>query len=307
MNLDVEDIKGNLGEGELLLEYYGELQNEIIPFLFEKLEKNLEGKEHVTNRAKRIGKLSLEILQNSLKYVQNSELNKPYRHVLFLLFKNGDQYVLISGNTLKKADMMDLHNKLSKVNQLKRAEADESYLSELNEGELSSKGAGLGLLEIIRKTGNKFKYEFIEQSPEYSFYILKVTFGEPSNHKKLEIHSAQDTPSVMLNKVTGELKIEGRSIPHNAVSFYRPILEWVEDYINDPASHTNVEINLDYINTSSSKCLLEMFKKLEGLPSGTTAEIVWYYEDGDDDMHEAGEDYELIVDIPFNFVVVPEN
>ena len=66
-----------------------------------------------------------------------------------------------------------------------------------------------------------------------------------------------------------------------------------------------MSVQLEYFNTSSSKCILDVFKKLETL-SGTEVSVKWYYEEDDEDMLEAGEDYEAIIDLPFEMIEVEE-
>jgi hypothetical protein len=67
--------------------------------------------------------------------------------------------------------------------------------------------------------------------------------------------------------------------------------------------HTEITVKLEYLNTSSSKCLLELLKKAEQIVEGSrSVEVKWYFESGDDDMQEVGEDYALIVNLPFEFV-----
>jgi hypothetical protein len=66
-----------------------------------------------------------------------------------------------------------------------------------------------------------------------------------------------------------------------------------------------VNIKLEYFNTSSSKCILDVFKKLETV-GGTNMTINWYYEEDDEDMLEAGEDYQAIINIPFKMIEVAE-
>ena len=66
-----------------------------------------------------------------------------------------------------------------------------------------------------------------------------------------------------------------------------------------------ISINPDLFNTSSSKCILDVFKKLETL-SGTEVKVNWYYEEDDEDMLEAGEDYQAIIDLPFKMIEVEE-
>ena len=120
----------------------------------------------------------------------------------------------------------------------------------------------------------------------------------------LNLEGTAKTPTIDF-KSNGELLIKGRSIPENSIEFYKPKIDWISDYGNSPQSDTAVNIQLEYFNTSSSKCILDVFKKLESL-SDTAVKIKWYYEEDDEDMLEAGEDYEAIIDLPFEMVEVEE-
>lgn len=122
--------------------------------------------------------------------------------------------------------------------------------------------------------------------------------------EELKIEGSAKTPTIEFNG-SGELLLKGRSIPENSIEFYKPILDWIENYGGSPKDKTVVNVQLEYFNTSSSKCILDVFKKLETL-SETAIEINWYYEEDDEDMLEAGEDYQAIIDIPFKMIEVEE-
>ena len=81
--------------------------------------------------------------------------------------------------------------------------------------------------------------------------------------EKLQIEGGNKTPTVTFDHVTGEFELSGRSIPENAVDFYRPIYQWLDEYVKSPPNHTTLNVKLEYFNTSSSKCLLDVFKKVE--------------------------------------------
>ena len=92
-----------------------------------------------------------------------------------------------------------------------------------------------------------------------------------------------------------------------AFEFYKPLVDALEAYASAPKDTTDVDIVLEYFNTSSSKCILDVFKKLEKInadSSGVT--INWHYEEDDEDMLEAGEDYQAIINIPFKMVEIEE-
>lgn len=123
----------------------------------------------------------------------------------------------------------------------------------------------------------------------------------------LVLEGGTKTPKIQLDSEHGSVKIQGRSIPENSLDFYKPVLSWLDQYIKDPKEQTVVDVKLEYFNTSSSKCILDVFKKLEIIfKRGSRVKINWYYEEDDEDMLEAGEDYHSIVKIPFTMVELEE-
>ena len=125
--------------------------------------------------------------------------------------------------------------------------------------------------------------------------------------EKLVIEGSAKTPSIDFDSETGVLMLKGRSIPENSIEFYKPLNDWLEQYSVAPKSSTVVDVRLEYFNTSSSKCILDFFKRLEKVNSnGTTVQVNWYFETDDEDMEEAGEDYEAIVGLPFKIIEVDE-
>ena len=121
------------------------------------------------------------------------------------------------------------------------------------------------------------------------------------------IEGTPKTPTVEFNAEEGKVEIKGRSIPENSVEFYNPLIAWLEEYGNNPKEETQVNIQLEYFNTSSSKCILDVFKKLESLAkAGNNINVNWYYEEDDEDMLEAGEDYQSIIKLPFKMIEIEE-
>ncbi len=123
----------------------------------------------------------------------------------------------------------------------------------------------------------------------------------------LIIESTIKTPEVTFVASKGVLSLKGRSIPENSIDFFKPLHDWIDEYFKNPNESTRVEIKLEYFNTSSSKSMLDLFKKMESFNS-LSSEIVinWFYEEDDEDMLEAGEDYQAILSIPVQMIAVEE-
>ncbi len=122
----------------------------------------------------------------------------------------------------------------------------------------------------------------------------------------VNIEGTPKTPSIKMNPETGIIEIKGRSIPENSIEFYKPVIEWLDEFpTKGTAPKMVVNVQLEYFNTSSSKCILDVFKKLEALnKEKNNITINWYYEEDDEDMLEAGEDYESIVKVPFKMIQI---
>lgn len=120
--------------------------------------------------------------------------------------------------------------------------------------------------------------------------------------KFFKTEQSPKTPFIECNSETGICQLKGKSIPENSVLFYKPLFEWLDNYSQAPASDTTLNLQLDYFNTSSAKILADLFKKLENLQNSNKSKVLinWHYNEEDDDMLEAGEDYKSICKVTFN-------
>ena len=115
----------------------------------------------------------------------------------------------------------------------------------------------------------------------------------------IQLEGTAKTPHIAFHDAPLSMEISGRSIPENSIAFYTPLLEWVGEHLKGGGS-LDVSIRLEYFNTSSSKCLMDLLKRVEQSPAKAT--VLWYYEEDYEDMLEAGEDYDAIIDMPFRLI-----
>lgn len=121
--------------------------------------------------------------------------------------------------------------------------------------------------------------------------------------ESLIIEGNDTLPNVEMHP-DGKIRIEGRALPEDAVRFFLPILIWIEEF---PGKNFQVDINLEYFNTSVSKQMHDFFRKLNSKPDDVTINITWHYEEGDDEMQESGEIYEeLFPRFKFSFLQYEE-
>jgi len=117
------------------------------------------------------------------------------------------------------------------------------------------------------------------------------------------ISATEDTPGIRLDAANDIFELSGRSLPEDVVKFYKPILDWLDEYAQSPNANTVFNFKLSYFNTASSKIILDILMKLEGMhDAGKNISIKWHYPSDDEDMMEAGEEYADIVSIPIEMV-----
>lgn len=115
------------------------------------------------------------------------------------------------------------------------------------------------------------------------------------------------TPEIKCEPSDGSFLITGRSIPENSIEFYKPLFDWLDNYAESPNEETVMDVKMEYFNTSSSKCLVEVFRRLELVHNkGKSVVINWHFEEDDEDMEESGEDFKEIIKIPINMIMMEE-
>ena len=106
--------------------------------------------------------------------------------------------------------------------------------------------------------------------------------------------------SVSLVPETGKFVFEGRSLPEDAKDFFKPIVRWLEQYAHSPAPQTECSFKMEYFNSSSRKCLVDVLSVLNSIhKEGHAVTIIWYFEEGDDELKEMGEEYQKEYDLDF--------
>jgi hypothetical protein len=124
---------------------------------------------------------------------------------------------------------------------------------------------------------------------------------------KLELKETATTPYINFDPTSGVIRMEGRSIPENVIDFYQPILGWVEEYGKSIQPETTVHLKFEYFNTSSSKRIFDLMKKFEkiAIETGAKVTINWYYEEDDEDIYFAGNDYKALINkVDFNLIEI---
>lgn len=110
-------------------------------------------------------------------------------------------------------------------------------------------------------------------------------------------------PTVTLDKESGVFAFSGRSIPENATAAFDPIINWWNEYLRSPNKQTIIDIDFDYINSSSMKQLVKLFVMLDKVNGKATAvSIVWHYNHDDIDSKAQASRLSKMVKFPIKIV-----
>ena len=166
-------IRDKMMKERLMFVYRGVVTRDNSVPLMMLLEKEMEHSEFGFVGRKRLFMFVLESLQNVSRHSDGSQYA---RMSLVVYSKVSGGYTVTTGNVIASSDIEDLKKRLDEINHLETGEIRSVYRQMLSNSEFSSKGgAGLGLIEMAKKTGNKLDYDFVKLDNENSYFILSKT------------------------------------------------------------------------------------------------------------------------------------
>ncbi|MDF1573598.1 MAG: DUF1987 domain-containing protein [Bacteroidales bacterium] len=120
----------------------------------------------------------------------------------------------------------------------------------------------------------------------------------------LIIEHTDDSPRVILDQENQQFEIAGKSLPEDVVDFYQPVLDWLSAYREAPLPKTLFNLKLIYFNTASSKMIMDILLIFEEMvEEGHEVLIRWHSLRSDEDMQEAGKEYDEMIEAPFEHVI----
>jgi hypothetical protein len=169
----VYDIYKQMKLNDINLVYEGEITHAITKAFTSLAEKKLENEQEPSSVQRKVFHVMVECLQNITKHA-DIDGHSPYsKRGIFMINEMKDSYSIITGNVVDNKRIASLSALLDEINSKTKEELKEMYKTQMREGALSDKqGAGLGFIDIARKTGEKLEYHFIPIDEKYSFFIL---------------------------------------------------------------------------------------------------------------------------------------
>ena len=105
----------------------------------------------------------------------------------------------------------------------------------------------------------------------------------------INIAATDDTPSVNFNATDSSLKISGRSMPEDAISFYTPIIQWLEECQTKGFCLSQIDFHFEFLSTSSTKQVMKVFQVVDRINIASEVKVNWLYDVNDTNMKRTGE------------------
>ncbi len=177
----VHDFHKEMRNYKFTLVYEGEITHQITKAFTSLAENRMDSYSEDASMKKKVFHVMVECLQNLSKHAEeHSALGDSLYsgNGIFIVGRLGDDnqdYHIMTGNAVENSKVTDLKALLEKINQLDKDGLKELFKKQMREGSLSEKGgAGLGLIDIARKTGEKLEYKFIDIDENNSFFLLRT-------------------------------------------------------------------------------------------------------------------------------------
>jgi Family of unknown function (DUF6272) len=199
------NLFNQLNNYQLSYAYNGEFTEKLTEQILGLVENSMNVESESSKTKKKVYFIMVESLQNITRHQSNLKDNYLVDG-FFSIHKTPVGYLVTSGNIVKNENIEPLKSKLDKLNSLNADELKAYYHELLTLGGFSEKGgAGLGLIEMLRKSGNKLQYDFITISKEYSYFYFQtkvatnvIEEGENTKHENVDLNLAKTLHSTIL-------------------------------------------------------------------------------------------------------------
>ena len=177
----INEHYGHLLSKEIILTYDGDVTHQVIKAFVQLVEQKLINENENETIRRHLYHVLVECLQNINRHAEIFDLDNsdyyPGRGAL-MVSKSEKYYRVITANLILEPYIENMKNFLKEINLLSVEKLNEKYKQQLKKGKLSSKGgAGLGFIDIRRKTKNKMEFSFIKNDTKTSVFLFNVTIS----------------------------------------------------------------------------------------------------------------------------------
>jgi hypothetical protein len=173
----IYELHKTMLQQNLILVYEGEFTQEITKSVLSMAERNMESVGEESNIKRKVFNVMVECLQNICKHADEVSMEESMKNsAIFMIGKHANEYIITTGNPINNDKVEGLNKKLQQINGLDKEGLKSLYKEIIKNGDLSDKGgAGLGFVDMARKSGQKLEFDFHPINEKISFFSLKTT------------------------------------------------------------------------------------------------------------------------------------
>jgi hypothetical protein len=167
-------------EENVILSFKGIVTAELLTSVLDIMESKMESMNEPPRIKKKVFNVLVECLQNLYHHLNeisenSTDENIDQKSALLLIVRGKDNFLIRTGNYIKNEKVEELKERLENINSMDKDELKLYYQDSLNSSMVSAKGtAGLGMIDIARKSGNKLDFAFLKINEDTSFFCLNV-------------------------------------------------------------------------------------------------------------------------------------
>lgn len=268
------DIYNIIRDDKLSFVYQGEFSDDMTEMITSLSEFNMSKADEVTKLKKKVFFLMVESFQNIVRHGEKTKvsLNKTADKAGIFLTRNiNNTYYITSANLFKNDQVEGMIQKLKNVNSLDEHQLKALYLDILSNDGLSSKGgAGLGLIEMARKSGQELEFEFEKVNEEYSFFYLQIKIPNPTASEAIDVDSSKI--SIDVAKEFHKKMLDGDVLMVHHGDFSQgsilPLLQLIEDNLSHQFEGTLLKKQISLILIEMLQNISKHGKEQNGIASG---------------------------------------
>ena len=185
--IDIYDFYNKMQRNNIMLSFKGEISSELLTSILHITETKLDRMQEEPKIKKKVFNVLVELMQNLYHHIDEmkaaapvvtevvSDENNESKAAILMIGKEGNNYYILTGNHILNEKIDSLRDRLDKINSLSKEELKALYQEILNNEEFSNKGGGgLGMIDIVRKSGQKLAYSFQPVNDKHSFFSLHI-------------------------------------------------------------------------------------------------------------------------------------
>lgn len=186
--IDIYDFYNKMQRHNIMLSFKGEISSELLTSILHITESKLDRMQEEPKIKKKVFNVLVECLQNLYHHIDEMETPVPdpvsengasTKSAILMIGKEDNNYYILTGNHILNEKISSLRDRLDKINSLSKEELKALYQEILNNEEFSNKGGGgLGMIDIVRKSGQKLSYNFQPVNDKHSFFSLHIKIGQ---------------------------------------------------------------------------------------------------------------------------------